>query len=116
MTKHNTLFQKILGSEFSIDKFITQLEKGNSLPSLLNEDEMLMGILLGYGEESALAFKKMSKRYTDTYAPPPTDTYQRIKLATPEACKVNPVVFMGNPNSEEVKELVSTYEQELNEI
>ncbi len=77
---------------------------------------MLMGILLGYGEESALAFKKIRKRFTDTYAPPPTGAYQRINLATPEACKVNPVVFMGNPNSKEVKELVSTYEQELDEI
>ena len=116
LTKHKTLFQEILGSEFSLEEFISQLESGCSIPSLLHEDEMLLGIILGYGEESAQAFKEVRKKCTNFYAPPPTETYQRIDLKRPENCKIHPVVFMGNPNSPEVKELVSTYEQELQEV
>lgn len=39
-----------------------------------------------------------------------------IDLKPPKGCKINPVVFMGNPNSPQVKELISTYEKELEEI
>jgi len=116
LTRHKTLFQEILGPGFSSEEFISQLEFGCSLPSLLYEDEMLLGIILGYGEESAQAFKEVRKKCTNFYAPPPTETYQRIDLKRPENCKIHPVVFMGNPNSPEVRELVSTYEQELQEI
>lgn len=115
LTKNMALFQKTLGSEFSSEQFISQLEEGRSLPSLLNEEQILIGILLGYGEESAQAFNEIYRNCTDTYAPHPTGTYCRIDIKKPANCKLNPVVFMGNPNSPEVKKLVNTYELELEE-
>jgi hypothetical protein len=111
--EYQSLFQEVLGKEFYPETFINQLEQGIPLPKLLNEDEMLLGVLLGYGEESALAFKAMRSQCTESYAPPPTETYCRIDLERLKGCKIDPVVFMGNPQSSEVLELRSTYEQEL---
>jgi hypothetical protein len=116
LAEYQSLFQKVLGKEFSSQTFIAQLETGIPLPKLLNEDEMLLGILLGYGEESALAFKEMRSHSTESYAPPSTEKYCRIDLERPKGCKIDPVVFMGNPQSAEVLKLRSTYEQELEEV
>ena len=113
LCEYQSLFQNVLGKEFSPKTFISQLEAGIPLPKLLNEDEMLLGLLLGYGEQSALAFKETRSRCTQLYAPPPTETYCRIDFERPKGCKIDPVVFMGNPHSLEVLELRSTYEQEL---
>lgn len=116
LDNHLDLFKEILGPQFSSKEFITQLEEGQALPSLLNHDEMLMGIVLGYGRESAAAFKEKRTQYTRAFAPPPTETYCRIDLDRPKGCKIHPVVFMGNPHSSEVQELTSLYEEELEEV
>ena len=116
LDEHLNLFMEILGTQFSSTQFIAKLEDGHSLPSLLNDNEMLLGVLLGYGKEAAAAFKEIQTQCTQTFAPPPTESYQRIDLKQPEGCKIQPVVFMGNPQSQEVKALIQTYEQELEEI
>lgn len=110
---HLHLFTERLGENFSVPTFVSQLEKGASLPILLNEDEMLLGVLLGFGEESSKAFKEIVENHTETFAPPTTDTYCRIDLNCPKGCKLSPVVFMGNPYSSEVQQLISIYEKEL---
>lgn len=110
---HCLLFKEILGQGFSIDEFVTKLEEGYPLPSLLLNDEMLLGVLLGFGEKSAHAFKEVRKKCTETYAPPHTETYCRIDLKCPQGCQIAPVVFMGDPNSKEVQTLSSIYEREL---
>jgi hypothetical protein len=113
LNNNRSLFQKTLGSEFSVETCIAQLEAGVPLPKLLNNDDMLLGILLGYGVESSLAFKELRSQCTESYAPPPTETYCRIDLTRPNGCTIDPIVFMGNPRSPEVQELRSRYEQEL---
>lgn len=110
LSNHKFTFQEVLGDEFSPEMFIAQLEEGVQLPRLLNNDEMLLGILLGYGEESSLAFREKRAQAT---APLTAETYARIELMRPPGCKIEPVVFMGNSNSIEVKNLISTYEKEL---
>ena len=116
LDEHCMLFKKILGQEFSSGHFIEKLEKGRPLPSLLNDNEELLGILLGYGEESAHAFKEVRAQCTETFAPAPTDTYCRIDLNSPQGCEIFPVVFMGNPHSPEVQQLIFTYEKELEDV
>lgn len=116
LDEHCILFKKILGQEFSSENFIKKLEEGQPLLALLSGDEELLGVLLGYGEESAHAFKKVRPRCTTTFAPPPTDTYCRIALSCPKGCKISPVVFMGNPHSPEVQQLSSMYEKELEAV
>ncbi|MCH9632631.1 MAG: hypothetical protein S4CHLAM6_09690 [Chlamydiae bacterium] len=108
LEKYKQNFEEILGKGFSAKKFISQIEQGSSLPSLTKNDPLLMGLLLGYGEESSKAFKSL-----ETQSP---QTLQSISINKPKECDFMPVMFGGNPNSEEVKELVSTYEQELGEI
>ncbi len=116
LEKHLHLFRNILGSEFSAEQFISKLEQGDSLPALLKGDEMLLGILLGFGEESSKAFKETVDNHTGILAPPPTDSYQCIHLKRPKGCRISPVVFMGNPCSKEVQKLCATYESELETI
>lgn len=116
VVEHLSIFKETLGQEFSAKQFIAKLEEGVPIPSLLNKDEMLMGLILGYGEESSRAFKEVRTKCTQTFAPPPTESYQRIEMKQPKGCKIGPVVFMGNPKSPQVKALVSVYEKELEEI
>jgi hypothetical protein len=47
------------------------------------------------------------------FAPPHTDTYCGVEAKAPNGCKLDPVAFMGNPNSPEVQQLLSIYEDEL---
>lgn len=116
LSEHLSVFKEALGQEFSIEQFIAKLEESASLNFLLNKDEMLIGIILGYGSESSQAFKEIRTKCTQTFAPPPTESYQRIVMQQPQGCKIGPVVFMGNPQSDQVKALVSVYEKELEEI
>lgn len=115
LIKHKLLFQETLGTQFSPDEFIAHLERGASLPSLINKSELLHGLILGYGEDASKDFQRMMSIYAKDIAPPLTETYNFIDLIVPDGCKINPVVFMGNPNSLEVQQLVSTYEKELQE-
>jgi hypothetical protein len=113
---NNDLFKAALGKDFDPQKFVAKLEEGHPLPALIHDNEMLLGILLGYGVESSKAFAEIMAHHNGLFAPPSTDFYQRIDLKQPKGCKIQPVVFMGNPQSTEVKALMTTYEVELEEI
>lgn len=108
LDKYKQCFEEILGKDFSTNKFIAQLEQSPSLPSLIKNDPLLMGLLLGYGEESSKAFKNLESQ--------PPQTIKGININKPKECDFMPIMFVGNPNSTEVKKLVSTYEQELGEM
>lgn len=56
-TKHLMIFKKILGDQFSYEWLVSEL-KNKKLFQVIKKDQMLLGILLGYGKESSLAFKK----------------------------------------------------------
>ncbi len=113
LKKYNSAFQEILGSGFSSEKFISQLEEGLSLPHLVNQDELLTGLLLGFGEESSKAFKNKYVSSSDAGLHVEPEIIQGVSIKMPQSCDFMPVMFVGNPNSPEVKQLVSTYEQEL---
>jgi hypothetical protein len=104
------IFKQTLGEEFTADSFISNLENGRPLLDLIKDDEMLIGILLGFGRESSRAFKETEEEYWHT------ERYGRITLNKPKGCKMHPVAFMGDPYSTEVESLVSTYEDELKTI
>lgn len=116
LTKYKSIFEQVLGKNFSANQFITQLEIGTSLPSLIKKDELLMGLLLGFGEESSRAFKKLYAKSKDEDFPVQSEIIQCVKIKRPKACDFMPVIFTGNPNSSEVKQLVSIYERELEEV
>jgi hypothetical protein len=113
LIEHSRIFQKILGQDFNFEWFISQLESGNGVTSLINNNEMLLGLLLGFGEASCSTYQEMRNNYKGTI-PPHTEEYCPIDVKSPNMRKLLPIGFMGNPTSKEVQSLVSLYECELN--
>lgn len=103
LENHEYIFREILGQNFSINEFIENLEMEKQVLPLINHDEALLGIILGYGAESALGFKKNEKQ-------------TGINLKVPEKCPIWPLGFMGNCENLEVKYLIKYYEEELMEL
>lgn len=123
------LLKQLFGESFSIKDFIAQLEK-NTLNTLISKNQVLLGLLLGYGIESSLDYPGYLA--PDPYVPGKELT--RVicvadeKITTLQVgeevtiCKFNskvpihPVSFIGNASSEEVKNLKKIYSQELEKI
>lgn len=110
LKKHCAVFNSVLGEHFSVETFITQVEKEKKISSLIREDEHLLGIILGYGEESAAAFKEKNGQGLCLADVAP---YHRIDIQKPQRCVIIPVGFVGNPHSQEVQGLARAYESEL---
>ena len=89
--------------------FILQLEKKKKLRPLIHYDQKLLGILLGFGRESSSAFRDM---YLGQEVIPPL---KRVGYR-PKGCSITPVSFRGDPDSQEVKELIEIYTNEIQEI
>ncbi len=115
--RYQDVFKEILGESFAPEKFLLDLEKKKALLSLIRHDECLLGIILGYGHEAALAFKEQNMGLAeDNSYSSATELYQGIELEAPKRSLIFPVGFMGNPQSEEVQNLRKKYEIELQEL
>lgn len=112
LEEHTQVFQEVLGADFYPEEFIARLENGEALTALINKSEILLGILLGYGEESCRAYAMMRRKYKGSI-PPHSSSYGPIQIKSPAMWKIWPIGFMGNPESEEVRDLVEKYESEL---
>ena len=102
-----------LGKDFSKEVFVRNLEQGNLFP-LIDADQALLGILLGYGVESSVAFRQndeAKQKKGDLIHP-----VEVIFCTSKKEFLVHPVTFMGNPESDEVKSLQEKYGQELEKI
>ena len=113
VTENIAAFQELLGESFEVDDFISSLEKNINLLELIKDNHKLLGILLGYGNESACIFHE---KWTLTPYPEETDTYCAIEVRRPPGCKLLPLGFMGNPQSTEVQKLLAVYEKEAEEF
>lgn len=111
LTQNENIIKKMIESNFSKEKFLTSLEE-RSTKSLMEEDQALIGILLGFGNESAFDFRKYAKQSLEERR----KHLQRISCSRKEKLTVHPVAFMGNPCSEEVQHLKETYSRELEKI
>ncbi len=61
---HLALFESVLGKKIDPKKCLDDIESGKcSFWTSINHNDMLMGILLGYGEHNATLFYKKSKRF-----------------------------------------------------
>lgn len=106
-------FKEILGEDFSKEAFIENLEKTKHLSALINNDDALRGLLLGFDKESAIAFKQVStRRFKGDLA----EQYQRINCEAGGKHIIHPVVFMGNPDAQEASMLMQAYAHELDPI
>ena len=109
--RYITVFKSILGEDFDYESLISDLDK-KAVNEIIKNDQVLLGILLGYGEESSKAFNNHQIQKLEYYFLR-TDIYCRNFPKISEKCDYFPVVFMGNPQSNEVQELVSLYGREL---
>ncbi len=82
-------FDQMLGS-FSKKTFIEQLETGCPLATLINKNDFLLGILLGFGRESSKAYMEMNSTITSYDEP-----YCGIEVKNPKGCKFFPITFMA---------------------
>lgn len=108
------VFRERLGDQQSFEWFVSELERKQSLSEIIKEDQVLLGLLLGFGKDAAIAFQKHSDQHyvmCDFVNP---NVYCGNSPKMPEGCQIAPVVFMGNPYSTEVQNLMSVYEQEMN--
>lgn len=58
LARFEDVFTYVLGDTFSEEGFIGALEGGIPLRNLINKNDLLMGLLMGYDYESALAFEQ----------------------------------------------------------
>lgn len=102
-------FAEVLGEDFSSEKFIAQIEKKRKLRPLIHHDEKLLGLILGFGKESASTFKNVENSGQE-------DPNFKIAGRKPKGCCIIPVSFKGNPDSDQVKTLIDIYTKEILEI
>jgi hypothetical protein len=63
LNNHLILFESVLNKKIDAENFLDNIETGKcSFLTSINRNEMLLGILLGYGEHNASLFYKRSKR------------------------------------------------------
>lgn len=109
------LFQEVIGPHCSYEWFLSELKAGKSVEDIIKHDQVLLGVLLGYGEESARAFENVIEKKLAWYFLR-LDVYCGNSPQVCDECELFSVVFMGNPGSTEVQKLVSTYGEELNQF
>lgn len=99
LCNHIEIFKKELGDDFSPEIFVKKIEQGKKLRPLINRDEMLLGILLGFGCKAASDYKNEI----------PGKTVGKMV----EGCRLSPVSFRGDPELSESKMLIQAYSDEL---
>lgn len=112
--ENRKIFEEFLGLDFETEQFLSKLEKGSDLPSLLNDNELLIGILLGFGQEASKLFFERNQNSVEPVAL--TDDYKIIDGKMIDSLEIYPISFMGNPNSTEAKKIISSYDRELQSI
>ena len=119
VNKHRELFEKELGKDFDPNIFLDTIEKNHTLLSLLNHNEGLLGILLGYGAESSTNYHQrylvwelgLPLTYSDADFQAVTFDYASSFITA-----IHPIAFSGNPHSPEVKSIIEQNIQERSKI
>ncbi len=112
--EYEAIFKEFLGEDFSPENFISAIEARKKLVPLIKDNDALLGIILGYGSKASLAFREKTK--SSNRESNRLNKYQGVNALQPSKCKICPVTFMGDPDSEEVNNLLEQYTRELNEI
>ena len=108
----------MFGEPFSTDLFLRKVEKCKFLQPLILGDETLLGLLLGYGEESSVKVK-------DCRNLQPKERWESIPSIKKsmiihgkggktyvKTFGIHPVAWKGDPESEEVQALEKVYEEQ----
>lgn len=113
LQKNNSIFSEHLGQEFSPENLLHKIETTRTLTPHLNDNEALLGIVLGYGIRSSFKFADM---HTIGKIPEDHTDWTPIISGQPRGCKINPVIFIGDQNSEEDQSISRHYSSQIDEI
>lgn len=107
IVQHINLFTKELGPSFQLEEFMQQITSGGSLLDAIHHHEGLLGLILGYGKESAIAYDQHQKNGFKE------STHLKPIYLQPTFCHTNKgrysvqsIQFLGDPNSKEVQEIL----------
>ncbi len=67
VNEHLGLFQRVLNKKIDPRIFLEEIENDHSLLKSIDHNEMLLGIVLGYGKNNASLFVKRSKNSFEFY-------------------------------------------------
>lgn len=108
------IFEQILGENFSPEKLIEAIERKEPLTSLLDNNEGLLGILLGYGTKSSMAYEsKLEDIRRSGYKQVGLHSFRAQKIL---GCKIEPVSILSIPGSLEAQNIIDRYSLELAKI
>lgn len=113
LQEKNSIFSDYIGQEFSPEKFLHEIETSRKLTPLIKENEALLGIMLGYGIKSSFKFADIHK---SGKIPEKHAGWAAITFDRPPGCKISPVVFAGDPNSEENQTISHHYSSQIGDI
>lgn len=105
--RHNALFLDLLGTDFSAEGLLRSLENGCSLYAALDQHEGLLGLLLGYGNESSMFY--YDHVCTKKKLPPSIVSY-------PRETQIHPPLFVTKPQSFEAISLRRKYWKQTREL
>jgi hypothetical protein len=108
--RHQKLFQEILGETIDGSQLLKEIEKGKHLMELIKENEILLGVLLGYGEESSRLYVKRQLE-SNTYDTN-DDKYVTITSELTDGIEIFPVAFIGSKDSEEAQKINCKFQEE----
>ena len=118
------MFQAAFKEPFSPTLFIEKLENMKRIKPLILGDQALLGILMGYGEESSLAYKYRKTESADVKKqreripaiPKKMLIHGKGGVTNAKLFGIQSVVWSGNPESEEIQALAATYEKQCIEL
>ncbi len=90
--------------------FLRELEDGKHLTDLIKENEVLLGILLGYGKESSSLYVK--NRLLSKEQKKLDKSYVGISAAKMDDIEIYPVAFMGSSDSQETARINAQFLEE----
>ncbi len=110
INQYSNIFKEILHQEVEGEKFLQEIDKGKHLIDLIEGNEILLGILLGYGEESSKLYHKKQLEFKQNQMV--DKSYVTITSENVDEIEIYPVVFKGNINSEEAKQISTKFHNE----
>ena len=107
LIQHVDLFNKELGPSFHLEEFMQQIASGSSLSGAIHHHEGLLGLLLGYGRESAIAYDQHQKNgFKESTRLKPLSLQPTYCHTNKGRCQVQSIQFVGDPDSKEVQEIL----------
>lgn len=104
VTQEINVFQNILQRKIDPAEILEDIEKGRiSFHELINGNNFLLGILLGYGPHNAMLYAQRGKIFKNDCL----DYFGSYKKSMQ---RIRPIHFMADLNSEETKELEKKYQ------